>query len=269
MVLPSLVGMIRSKPIDRTVIRLFTFEFRPVNSQMKLTHHLTPPSSHSHTTLSITTITTCPHHNYITDEMAPPARTKVFANFDLLEDILLHLPLQDLLLTQGVCKQWQSMQQTSTRVRKALFLEPFHAQKVYYPSTSKPQWYLIPGRDELMQQGFLSEDDSDDLSYSTPDENIPGSGSSDGSDGSNGSGGSDLTICNVNMDKYRMRQAEKSKQQDFLGSSGLYGDDSVNPKIGIPKDPPADKMMPVARIASGPFMNPFAELFCKSNSPLS
>ena len=30
--------------------------------------------------------------------------------FDLLEDILLQLPLQDLFLTQEVCKQWQSMQ---------------------------------------------------------------------------------------------------------------------------------------------------------------
>lgn len=66
--------------------------------------------------------------------------------FDLLEDILLHLPLQDLFLTQGVCKQQQSMQQTSTHVRKALFPEPFHSQKVYYPSTYKPHWYLVPGR---------------------------------------------------------------------------------------------------------------------------
>ena len=208
--------------------------------------------------------------------MAPPACTKVFADFDLLEDILLHLPLQDLFLTQEVCKQWQSMQQTSTRVRKALFLEPFHSQKVYYPSTYKPHWYRVPDRRELLKEGFLSEEDDDEhVSYSTapiPDETIPGSGSSDeydeyDSDDSNGSGGSDVTIVNVNMDKYRKQQAAKSKQQDVLGSSHLYDPNMVNPDTMIPKGPPADKKMAVARIVSGPFMNPFADLFCKSSPP--
>ena len=159
--------------------------------------------------------------------MAPPACTKAFADFDLLEDILLHLPLQDLFLTQGVSKKWQDMQQTSTRVRKALFLEPFHAQKVYYPSTYKPHWYRVPDRRELLKEGFLGEEDDDEhVSYSTapiPDETIPGSGSSDeyDSDDSNGSGGSDVTIVNVNMNKYRKQPAAKSKQQDVLGSSHL------------------------------------------------
>jgi hypothetical protein len=204
--------------------------------------------------------------------MAPSASTTVFADFDLLEDILLHLPLQDLLLTERVCKQWQSMQQTSVRVRKALFLEPFHAQKVYYPSASKPRWYLVPGRAELQQQGFLSEDDSDDnnkVSYpaaSSQLETIPGSGSSDGSDGS---GGSDVTIVNIIQDKHYMRPSSSStKKRPVLGSSLLRDHNAVNPNAEIPKDPPADKKMLVARIVSGPFLNPFAELFCKSNPGL-
>jgi len=200
--------------------------------------------------------------------MLPPASTKVFATFDLLEDILLHLPLQDLFLTQRVCKQWQKMQQTSTRVRKALFLEPFHSQKVYYPSTYEPNWYLVPTPDEITKFGYGEGGSDDDnapgehknVSYSTPSDTIPGSGSSVDSDDSNGSGGSDVTICNVNMSKYHMR---RSRQQDVLGSSRLYDHNVVKPRTLIPLAPPKDKTMPVARIASGPFMNPFAELFRK------
>jgi len=199
--------------------------------------------------------------------MATPASTTVFADFDLLEDILLHLPLQDLLLTERVCKQWQGMQQTSSRVRKALFLEPFHAQKIYYPTASKPWWYLVPGHAELQQQGFLGEDDPDNnqVSYpatSTQLETVPGSGSSEGSDSS---GGSDVTVCNLIQDKHYLRHSSSSskKKKDVLGSSHLYEHDTVNPNPVIPKGPPADKKMLVSRIASGPFFNPFAEKFRK------
>lgn len=204
--------------------------------------------------------------------MATSASTTVFADFDLLEDILLHLPLQDLLLTERVCKQWQGMQQTSSRVRKALFLEPFHAQKIYYPTASKPWWYLVPGHAELQQQGFLGEDDPDNnqVSYpatSTQLETVPGSGSSEGSDSS---GGSDVTVCNLIQDKHYLRPSSSSskKKKDVLGSSRLYDHDTVNPNPVIPKGPPADKKMLVSRIASGPFFNPFAEKFRKSNPPI-
>jgi hypothetical protein len=225
---------------------------------------LAPPFNLLPSTFTLTT-----HPN--TNEMATFASTTVFADFDLLEDVLLHLPLQDLLLTERVCKQWQSMQQSSSRVRKALFLEPFHAQKIYYPTASKPWWYLVPGHAELQQQGFLGEDDTNDnkLSYpatTTQLETIPGSGSSEGSDSS---GGSDVTICNIIQDKHYLRPSSSSskKQKDFLGSLRLYDYDTVNPNPVIPNGPPADKKMLVSRIASGPFFNPFAELFRKSNPP--
>ncbi|KAK4902922.1 hypothetical protein LTR27_000861 [Elasticomyces elasticus] len=47
----------------------------------------------------------------------------VFGIAELLEKILLQLPTKDLLLSQRVCKTWQTTC-TSTKIRKALFLEP-------------------------------------------------------------------------------------------------------------------------------------------------
>ncbi|KAK5676156.1 hypothetical protein LTS10_011448 [Elasticomyces elasticus] len=43
---------------------------------------------------------------------------------ELLEYILLYLPLQDLLLSQRVSKQWQAVIQGSAKARQVLFLEP-------------------------------------------------------------------------------------------------------------------------------------------------
>ncbi|KAK5677250.1 hypothetical protein LTS10_010439 [Elasticomyces elasticus] len=55
--------------------------------------------------------------------MAAKASAKAFGIAELLEKILLHLPIKDLLLSQKVCKNWQ-IACTSTKIRKALFLEP-------------------------------------------------------------------------------------------------------------------------------------------------
>ncbi|KAK3632717.1 hypothetical protein LTR56_016187 [Elasticomyces elasticus] len=48
---------------------------------------------------------------------------KTFGIAELLETILLRLPTKDLLLSQRVCKTWKAAC-TSTKIRKALFLEP-------------------------------------------------------------------------------------------------------------------------------------------------
>lgn len=53
-----------------------------------------------------------------------PAATRVLDIAELLETILLHLPLQDLLLSQRVCKTWKGMFDRSHRIQKALFLKP-------------------------------------------------------------------------------------------------------------------------------------------------
>jgi len=180
---------------------------------------------------------------------SPTASTKVFANYDLLEDILLHLPIRDLLLSKRVCQQWSGMQDTSSRVRKALFIEPFHAQKIYYPSASKQHWYLVPTPAECAQEGLFDDDDDSvttpqefnltvsDPAAPTPDEsNIPSSSSSNSSDGS------DVTVCNLEQDKHYMRGTASAKKA------------------------PKDHKMLVSRITTGPFLNPFTELFRKSKS---
>lgn len=46
--------------------------------------------------------------------------------FEILEAILLHLPPQDLLLCQRICRTFREMVSSSKRIRRALFLEPAH-----------------------------------------------------------------------------------------------------------------------------------------------
>ncbi|KAF2658483.1 hypothetical protein K491DRAFT_713432 [Lophiostoma macrostomum CBS 122681] len=46
--------------------------------------------------------------------------------FEILEAILLHLPAQDLLLSQRICRTFREMVIASKRIRRTLFLEPAH-----------------------------------------------------------------------------------------------------------------------------------------------
>lgn len=46
--------------------------------------------------------------------------------FEVLEAILLQLPVQDLLLCQSVCRRFRAMVSSSKPIRRALFLEPAH-----------------------------------------------------------------------------------------------------------------------------------------------
>ncbi|KAK5732316.1 hypothetical protein LTR17_010630 [Elasticomyces elasticus] len=57
---------------------------------------------------------------------------EVFGIVELLEEILLQLPTKDLLLSQRVCKTWQAAC-TSTKICKALFLEPGSIDDVVLP----------------------------------------------------------------------------------------------------------------------------------------
>lgn len=85
------------------------------------------------------------------------ATTAVLTDFDLVEDIILRLPIREVLLTKGVCKAWKNVHNESTRVQKALFLMPATEQKIYYPSVKEPTWYLSPARSELIDAGLVSE----------------------------------------------------------------------------------------------------------------
>ncbi|KAK5677249.1 hypothetical protein LTS10_010438 [Elasticomyces elasticus] len=49
---------------------------------------------------------------------------KVFGITELLENILLHLPLIDLLFSQRVCKTWHNVVSGSSKIQKALFFTP-------------------------------------------------------------------------------------------------------------------------------------------------
>lgn len=52
------------------------------------------------------------------------AATSVLDNYELLENILLHLPVLDLLLAERVSKTFQGLIAQSEEIRQALFLVP-------------------------------------------------------------------------------------------------------------------------------------------------
>ena len=103
--------------------------------------------------------------------MAPPlkiaagaksATSKVFTNIDLMEDILLRLPIREILSFNSICRGWQKVYNDSPRIQKVLFLSPAAEHKIYYPNCDKPIWYLAPGREELLTAGFVPQDSDDD-----------------------------------------------------------------------------------------------------------
>ena len=53
------------------------------------------------------------------------ARSRVFGIPELLEMILLHLPLLDLLRANEVCVSWKDQYNKSVKIQQALFLEPY------------------------------------------------------------------------------------------------------------------------------------------------
>lgn len=93
--------------------------------------------------------------------------TRVLGNFDLLETILLELPIRDLLLTKRVSKSWAGMQDKSDRIQKALFLKPFSDKRIYYPDCSKPHWYLNLNGNDNSYEG-VSDDQDGGVSLEPP-----------------------------------------------------------------------------------------------------
>ncbi|KAI7708483.1 hypothetical protein KC353_g11006 [Hortaea werneckii] len=56
--------------------------------------------------------------------MISHASRRALGTPELLEAILYHLPLQDLLRAQSVCKAWQTVIDRSKKLQRALYLEP-------------------------------------------------------------------------------------------------------------------------------------------------
>ena len=89
------------------------------------------------------------------------AISKVFTNVDLMEDILLRLPIREILHLNGVCQGLQKVYNDSPRIQKVLFLSPATEHKIYYPNHKKSFWYLSPDRKELLTAGFVPQDSDD------------------------------------------------------------------------------------------------------------
>ena len=56
-------------------------------------------------------------------QAASASANQVFDTYELLENILLHLAIRDLLLSRRVSQQWQSLIKQSSRLQQALFLQ--------------------------------------------------------------------------------------------------------------------------------------------------
>ncbi|KAI5363993.1 Putative F-box domain-containing protein [Septoria linicola] len=65
-------------------------------------------------------------------EQTQPECSSVFNIVELLEQILLHLPMRDLLLSQRVCRRWRALSRDSVQIRRALFLVPSQYGPVSY-----------------------------------------------------------------------------------------------------------------------------------------
>lgn len=72
------------------------------------------------------------------------ASAAVFGTYELLEQILLHLPVKDLLLSQGVAKGWHDMVQRSQGARRALFSDDSFTVGAYYTERHGP-WHMDCG----------------------------------------------------------------------------------------------------------------------------
>jgi hypothetical protein len=114
------------------------------------------------------------------------ATEKVMGTLDLFEDIILRLPLTEVLLVQGVCKPWQHVHQESPRIQRVLFFKPGTERKMFYPDCNKPAWFMTPDRSQLIEAGLVSEPlyDSDTEGDVTPT-NSPIQPKSDSSDKEN------------------------------------------------------------------------------------
>lgn len=100
------------------------------------------------------------------------ASNAVLTSFDLVEDIILYLPIREVLLTKRVCQAWKNVHDESTRVKKALFLIPATDERIYYPNCDEPKWYLTPDRNEILKAGlapvFIEENDDDVTPTNSP-----------------------------------------------------------------------------------------------------
>lgn len=83
------------------------------------------------------------------------AAVQVFATYELLENILMHLPLRSLLLAQRVDISFRDLIWRSANINRALFFTPATSQSIdwYRPEDAQP------GREVCYQGEWKSEAD--------------------------------------------------------------------------------------------------------------
>lgn len=83
-----------------------------------------------------------------------PAAQKVIATYELLENILIHLPMVDVLLDQRVSRSWQSIIERSVGLQEKLFfkIRPSEASSCYPPRSVEVNELLLGflGVEEIM-----------------------------------------------------------------------------------------------------------------------
>lgn len=84
-----------------------------------------------------------------------PASTRVLELYELAENVLLFLPLQDLLLANRVCKTWHNVITRSDRINKVLFKQPVDDRRISYPHET---FKITPG---MAQPSWRTKDTPD------------------------------------------------------------------------------------------------------------
>ena len=101
------------------------------------------------------------------DESLPSATQRTLGITELLEAILVQLPMKDLLLAQRVNKDWQATIVTSKKLQERLFLRPISTQILDHYGGPSDKW-RVPGTGEVINPSWnpLLEELFDCLSWS-------------------------------------------------------------------------------------------------------
>jgi hypothetical protein len=87
-------------------------------------------------------------------ESSPPSSLKAFGVFELLEAILLLLPLEDILFAQAVCKHWCEVITNSNPLQEALFFKPAGPFKTVYCQANLYERVRMPPDEERARMPY-------------------------------------------------------------------------------------------------------------------
>ncbi|KAF2469083.1 uncharacterized protein BDR25DRAFT_304620 [Lindgomyces ingoldianus] len=79
------------------------------------------------------------------------ARKAVLSVFELIEQILLQLPMYDLLMAQSVCTRWRTVILSSSRIQRDLYFLPREVPSNASPADLKPNPVLAAAFEEVFE----------------------------------------------------------------------------------------------------------------------